>query len=66
LIEVDAYNTKYPYIVEKKEFQKPCGRTFQGFADEGIDIKFATSSESEISCLICEYDSDRAASLIKA
>ncbi|ABN52198.1 MAG TPA: amino acid-binding protein [Hungateiclostridium thermocellum] len=67
LIEVDAYNTKVSlYRREKKNFRNLVAELFRGFADEGIDIKFATSSESEISCLICEYDSDRAASLIKA
>ncbi|GAE87552.1 ACT domain-containing protein [Acetivibrio straminisolvens] len=66
LIEVDAYNTKISiFCGERKNFPSLVAKIFRLFADEEIDIKLATCSESEISCLIHEYDSDKAASLIQ-
>ncbi|HHV29284.1 ACT domain-containing protein [Acetivibrio mesophilus] len=65
LIEVDAYNTKVSVSCGKmKDIPGFAAKLFKIFADEGIDIKLATASESEISCLVHDYHSDRIASLV--
>ncbi|HOM03485.1 MAG TPA: amino acid-binding protein [Acetivibrio sp.] len=66
LIEVDAYSTKVSVSSEEKKNSSGfAADLFSALADEGIDIKLATSSESEVACLISECDSYKVASLIK-
>lgn len=65
LIEADPYNTKVSVYCEKTErIPGFVAKLLKLSADETIHIKLITSSESEINCLVHEYDSDRFEALV--
>lgn len=65
-IEIDAYNTKLQVFGDgMKSIPGVAARLFTLLADNGIDIKLVTTSETDISYLIFEKDVDRAVNAIK-
>jgi aspartokinase len=65
-IEIDAYNTKLQVFGEgMKSVPGVAARLFTLLAENDIDIKLVTTSETDISYLIFEKDVDRAVNAIK-
>lgn len=65
-IEVDAENTKLQVSGEgMRNIPGVAAKLYTLLANEGIDIKLVTTSETDISYLIFEKDVDRAISAIK-
>ncbi|HOQ07989.1 MAG TPA: ACT domain-containing protein [Clostridiales bacterium] len=64
-VEVDADNTKLQVYGEgMRNMPGVAARIFSILADEGIEIKLVTTSETDISYLIYEKDVDRARNAI--
>ncbi len=65
-IEVDADNTKLQVFGEgMKNIPGVAARLFTLLAEEGVEIKLVTTSETDISYLIYEKDVDKAINAIK-
>jgi aspartokinase len=65
-IEVDAENTKLQVSGEgMRNIPGVAAKLFTLLANEGIEIKLVTTSETDISYLIFEKDVDKAISVIK-
>lgn len=65
-VEVDADNTKLQVYGEgMRNIPGVAARLFTVLANEGIEIKLVTTSETDISYLIYEKDVDKAISAIK-
>ena len=64
-VEVDADNTKLQVYGEgMRSMPGVAARIFSILADEGVEIKLVTTSETDISYLIYEKDVDRARNAI--
>lgn len=65
-IEIDSFNTKFCIFGKNmKEIPGVAARLFTVLAKEGIEVKLVTTSESDISCLIDEKDTDKAIDSVK-
>lgn len=65
-IEIDSFNTKFCIFGKNmKEIPGVAARLFTVLAREGIEVKLVTTSESDISCLIDEKDTDKAIDSVK-
>lgn len=66
-VEVDADNTKLQVYGEgMRNMPGVAARIFTLLADEGVEIKLVTTSETDISYLIYEKDVDRAINAISS
>jgi len=65
-LEIDSFNTKFCIFGRNmKEIPGVATRLFSVLAKEGIEVKLVTTSESDISCLIHEKDTDKAIDCVK-
>ncbi|NLL06089.1 MAG: ACT domain-containing protein [Clostridiaceae bacterium] len=64
--EIDSFNTKFCVFGKNmKDIPGVAARLFSVLAKEGIEVKLVTTSESDISCLIDEKDTDKAIECVK-
>lgn len=65
--EIDSFNTKFCIFGKNmKDIPGVAARLFTVLAREGIEVKLVTTSESDISCLIDEKDTDKAIDSVKS
>lgn len=65
-LEIDSFNTKFCVFGKNmKDIPGVAARLFNALAKEDIEIKLVTTSESDISCLIDEKDTDKAIACVK-
>ncbi len=65
--EIDSFNTKFCIFGKNmKDIPGVAARLFTVLAREGIEVKLVTTSESDISCLIDEKDTDKAIDFVKS
>lgn len=65
-IQIDSFNTKFCIFGKNmKDIPGVAARLFTVLANEGIELKLVTTSESDISCLIDEKDADKATESVK-
>ena len=65
--EIDSFNTKFCIFGKNmKDIPGVAARLFTVLSREGIEVKLVTTSESDISCLIDEKDTDKAIDSVKS